>query len=104
MITINQDKLVALALDDYRRAVDAHIEAVAQSRGYNSAVALASYVNSTNPEWAAEAVAFVAWRDDVWGATFAALAAWQGGGSAPTIAGLITSLPEIDWSPTPGPD
>jgi hypothetical protein len=84
-------------LSDFQRAVEAHVVAVARSRGYHSDVSCASYVGSTSAAWAAEAAAFVAWRDDVWGATLAALAAWQGGGDEPTIDGLIASLPAISW-------
>ncbi|TVR06625.1 MAG: hypothetical protein EA385_15005 [Salinarimonadaceae bacterium] len=85
-------------LDDYRRAVDSHVDAVAQSRGYNNAVALASYFNSTVPDWAAEAGAFVPWRDAVWSQVFDALATWQGGGEAPeSPAALVASLPAIEW-------
>ena len=47
-------------------AVDAHVEGVAQSMSYKSAAHCAGYVSSTIPQWAAEAQAFVAWRDQVW--------------------------------------
>jgi hypothetical protein len=47
-------------------AVDAHVEGVAQSMDYKSAAHCAGYVTSTIPQWAAEAQAFVAWRDQVW--------------------------------------
>jgi hypothetical protein len=87
----------AVSLADYQRAVEAHVVATAQTRGYYSDVSLASYLGSTNAAWAAEAAAFVAWRDDVWETTLAALAAWQSGGDAPTIAGLIAELPAIAW-------
>ena len=47
-------------------AIDAHVEAQAQAMDYNGAAHLASYVASGVAEWAAEAQAFVAWRDAVW--------------------------------------
>lgn len=47
-------------------AVEAHVEAQARALGYSGAAQLASYAASTVPDWAAEARAFVAWRDAVW--------------------------------------
>jgi hypothetical protein len=90
-------RVVPPTLSDFQRAVEAHVVAVARSRGYHSDVSCASYVGSTSAAWAAEATAFVAWRDDVWEVTLAALAAWQGGGDEPTIDGLIAELPKIRW-------
>src|SRR5690349_16849961 len=55
-----------VTLDDFRRSIQAHIDATARQRSYDSGITCASYVNSTNPAWAAEASAFTAWRDDVW--------------------------------------
>jgi hypothetical protein len=85
------------AVRAFSTAIDAHIEATARARDYASAVSAASYVTSTNPTWAAEAAAFVAWRDAVWAAVYGALGAWQAGGEAPTIEGLIASLPAMVW-------
>jgi hypothetical protein len=78
-------------------AIDATVEATARSRSYNSAAHLASYVASTVPAWAAEAQAFVAWRDGVWVTAIAALTAAQATGVAPTQAALLASLPQIAW-------
>lgn len=52
------------------RIVNDHVEAVARSMGYSSAASCAGYLGSTVPQWAAEAGAFVAWRDAVWLAVF----------------------------------
>lgn len=52
-------------------AVTERVESEARARGYDSAAQLASYVASTVPGWAAEALAFVAWRDACWQAVFA---------------------------------
>lgn len=85
-------------LDDYRRAVDAHVEAVATARGYNNAATLASYVTSTVTAWAAEAAAFIPWRDSVWVATFDRLAAVEGGAEPPASpAALVAELPAPPW-------
>lgn len=83
---------------DYAAAIQAHVDQVAASRGYHDGVHLASYATSTVPAWAAEAAAFVAWRDAVWGYAYAQLAAVQAGGrEQPTVAGLVAELPQMEW-------
>ncbi len=52
-------------------AVERHVEAQAQALGYASATALTGYLGSTVAPWAAEARAFVTWRDAVWTKVFA---------------------------------
>lgn len=82
-------------LDDYRLAVQSHIDATARERLYDSGVSLASYVASTDAAWAAEAEAFVAWRDAVWQQVYAL---WDDPPDPlPTPAELIALLPEITW-------
>jgi len=83
----------------FRLAVDAHVDATAQSKGYNSAAHCASYVASTHAPWAAEATAFVAWRDQVWLFVFQQLALVEAGTiPAPTSPQeLIDTLPAIQW-------
>ncbi|NBE05921.1 hypothetical protein [Paragemmobacter ruber] len=75
-------------------AIDAHVEATAQAKGYNGAAHLASYVASTVPAWAAEAQAFVAWRDAVW---LAAYAMQETAVPPPAVADVIAGLPVIEW-------
>lgn len=85
-------------LDDYRIAIQAHIDATARQRDYDSGVSCASYVNSTNPQWAAEAQAFVAWRDSVWSYAFQELAKVENGErEQPTIDEFLSELPQIEW-------
>ncbi|MCC5965680.1 MAG: hypothetical protein JJU24_06040 [Natronohydrobacter sp.] len=74
-------------------AIDAHVEAQARAMQYNSAAHLASYVASTKPEWEAEALAFIAWRDQVWEAALQLLAGVQSGGTVPSIEDVISGLP-----------
>lgn len=86
------------ALSDYSAAIDAHVEAVARGRGYNGAAHLASYAVSTVPAWAAEARAFVAWRDTVWVEALGELAKVQAGEIAPPgVTDLVSGLPVIQW-------
>jgi stage V sporulation protein SpoVS len=79
-------------------AIDQHVEATAQARGYNSAAHIAGYATSTVTDWQAEAQAFVAWRDDVWLTAFAILDDVQSGArDVPGEADLIAELPVITW-------
>jgi hypothetical protein len=65
-----QAEILAAIKAKITSAVDAYVEAKAVELGYNSAANIATYVNSTVPKWAAEAKAFVAWRDAVWQVVF----------------------------------
>jgi hypothetical protein len=87
------------SVEDHRRAVQDHIDATAQSRGYNDGVAMAGYVNSSVPPWRAEAETFVAWRDSVWLYVFELLAQIEAGDSDPPAStdALIGWLPQIEW-------
>ena len=84
-------------VEDYRAAVRDHINATAQARGYDDAVSLAVHATSTKPIWAAEAAAFIRWRDDVWDRVFAMWA--NPPDPPPSPAGLVALLPEITWPP-----
>ena len=96
-----EDKASAAAaelMETVTAAIDAHVEETARSRNYNSAAALAGYVASTVEPWAAEAQAFVAWRDGVWQTAFAMLAEVQAGErAAPSPAEAVAEIPDITW-------
>lgn len=82
----------------YTAAVQAHIDAVARAKDYDSGISLAGYKGSQVPAYAADADAFTAWRDPLWVFAFETLAAVQSGQMAqPTIAELIAMLPEPPW-------
>lgn len=82
----------------YAAAIQAHVDATARTRGYANGVALASYVVSTVPAWAAEAQAFVAWRDAVWLYAHEALnAVATGQAEHPSVVEFVATLPEIGW-------
>lgn len=85
-------------LDDYRYAIQAHVDATAQERQYDSGVTCASYVNSTVTTWAAEAAAFVSWRDAVWAYAFAELAKVEANERPqPTVDDFLAELPAMVW-------
>jgi uncharacterized membrane protein YgcG len=83
---------------DYAAAVQLHIDSTAKIREYADGVACASYSSSTVPQWAADAAAFVPWRDSVWTTVYSVMSAVQAGSRpAPTIEALIAELPSITW-------
>lgn len=87
-------QLIAL----YQSAIQRHIDATARARDYDNGVLAASYVASTITLWAAEAQAFVAWRDAVWVHSLALLADVMGGQEAPpAVADVVAGLPLMVW-------
>lgn len=79
-------------------ALEAHVETVARQRQYSGGVSAASYVSSTNALWAAEAAAFVAWRDALWAWALQELSAVRAGAAIPgDPATIIAAAPTITW-------
>ena len=89
----------ASLIEQFRSAIQSHVDATAASRRYDNGVSLASYVASGNPEWASEAQAFVAWRDAVWVYAYAELdRVLDGEREQPSVEAFIAELPMIQWS------
>lgn len=87
-----------VTVEDYRRAIQAHVDAAAQSRQYDSGITCASYLSSTNPGWAAEATTFIAWRDAVWTYAYTQLANVQAGlRETPDVEAFLAELPALAW-------
>lgn len=87
---------------DYVAAVDAFVDAVARSRGFSDGASAASWVGSSVLKWAADAVAFVAWRDQVWLQVFADLEPILADEiDRPPTHDFVNALPGISW---PGAD
>lgn len=83
---------------DYEAAIQALVDATATERKFRDGVTMASYVNSTNPQWAAEAIAFVAWRDGVWAYAYSELdKVMNGQRTQPTIEEFLAEIDPIDW-------
>lgn len=83
-------------VDVYRLEIQAMIDAKANERQYDSGATLASYVNSTIEQWAAEAQAFVAWRDQVWVYALAELNKVRSGErEQPSVEDFLNELPEF---------
>lgn len=88
----------APTIDDYETAIQGMVDATAKEKLFRDGVTLASYTASTNPQWAAEATAFVAWRDGVWAYAYAELAKVQAGQrEQPTVEDFLTEIDPIVW-------
>jgi len=88
----------APSIDDYKNAIVSVLDLKAQERHYDNAVSIATYLGSTNPPWAAEAAAFVAWRDAVWAFAYAELdKVMTGQRPQPTIEEFLGELPNLAW-------
>lgn len=75
--------------------LDADLDAIARAWGYKDSTRLASYVNSGNPKWQAEAGAFIAGRDAWWAKAAELHAAWQAGDPIPTYDAVRLQMPTI---------
>lgn len=85
-------------LDHYKLAFDAHLDAVAAQRQYDNRLTIVSYEGSTKPQWAAEAAAFIAWRDAALDYMFDQLAAVEAGEIAPpTIEEFVGGITPLAW-------
>uniref|UniRef100_A0A7C1P0K5 Phage tail protein n=1 Tax=Agrobacterium albertimagni TaxID=147266 RepID=A0A7C1P0K5_9HYPH len=83
---------------DYENAIQAHVDQTARTKQFRDGVTLSSYAASTNPQWVAEAQAFISWRDAVWGYAYAEFARVQAGQrEQPTISEVLSELPAITW-------
>ena len=82
----------------YENAVQAHLDATAQSHGYDNTYTCLSYLDSSNEKWKREANIFNLWRDSVWHKCHEILNAFMCGAiPQPTIEEVIAQLPKIEW-------
>ncbi|CDI08741.1 hypothetical protein [Agrobacterium pusense] len=85
-------------ITDYENAIQNLVDETAREKQFRDGVTLASYIGSTIPRWAAEAMAFVAWRDNVWRYSYGELAKVQAGQRAqPTVEKFLDEIAPIAW-------
>lgn len=97
-IVANEPPAVEEIKKVYENAVQAHLDATAQARGYDNTYTCLSYLNSTDEIWNRESNAFNAWRDSVWHKAHEILDAVMCGAiPKPTIEEVIAQLPKFEW-------
>ncbi len=85
-------------ITDYENAIQNLVDSTAREKQFRDGVTLASYTASTKPKWAAEAQAFVAWRDNVWFYAYGELAKVQTGQrQQPTVEQFLGEIARIAW-------
>jgi hypothetical protein len=85
-------------ITDYENAIQNLVDSTAREKQFRDGVTLASYTASTKPKWAAEAQAFVAWRDNVWFYAYGQLAKVQAGERPqPTVEQFLAEIAPIAW-------
>lgn len=79
-------------------AVQSHLDSTVKVRGYDGIMSLCTYATSTNPAFAAEGQAGVAWRDAVWAKCYEVMqAVLSAQRQAPSTEQLIAELPTFTW-------
>jgi hypothetical protein len=87
-----------VTITDYENAIQNLVDSTAREKQFRDGVTLASYTASTKPNWAAEAQAFVAWRDNVWSYAYGELAKVQAGTRPkPTVEKFLDEIARIAW-------
>ena len=83
---------------DYENSIQNLVDSTARERQFRDGVTLASYIGSAKPNWASEAQAFVAWRDNVWFYAYGELAKVQAGQRPqPTVEQFLGEIAPIAW-------
>lgn len=83
---------------DYTARIQVRLDAFARTRGYDGILSAASYVTSTNAQFAKEGQYCVGARDSTWAKGYEVMAAVQAGTRPmPTWAELEAELPALAW-------
>lgn len=97
-IELMQNAISKENVSDYKDALANFINDKATERLYENGASCASYFNSTNDKWKAEARAFVPWRDSVYEYGFNYLSMVESGDiSNPNIYDFIKGIPAMIW-------
>lgn len=85
-------------IEEFTEVLGTFINETAKQKSYSSAVSCASYVNSTNPQWTAEARTFIQWRDIALAYAYDYFNQAQSGEIPnPNINDFIAGVPAISW-------
>ena len=87
-----------LTVNEKAEYIQKHIDEVAQAKDFGDGFACASYASSTNELWAAQALAFIAWRDSVWVFSYTEFEKMENEERpVPSIEEFLTELPAMVW-------
>ena len=97
-VVIVEPSTVPATILDYENAIQNLVDNTARERQFRDGVTLASYIGSTKSKWAAEANAFVAWRDNVWTYAYGEFANVRAGQrQQPTVEQFLGEIARIAW-------
>lgn len=97
--SIPPELLEPLPADVVRERIMRWLDSVVQAKGYDSIVSCASYANSTDPTFRAEAEAAIAWRDAVYRRGYEILADIHDGVTTPDdVMALLPQPAEYGWT------
>lgn len=74
-----------------------YLNQIAQEKGYDLGVTLATYYHSTIPKFQNEAIKYIEYRDKLWNAWFSIQEELTIAKSIPTSQEVIESLPKFAW-------
>lgn len=84
---------------EYEAEVQSHLDATAQTRGYDSMLSACSYASGTHPRFSVEGRDCLAWRSSVWEAAYQIMTDVRlGARPLPTVQQVIAELPPMVWS------
>jgi hypothetical protein len=82
----------------YAEAIQAHLDAFAQTRNYDNIMSAATYAASTVPKFKAEGQYAVEIRDATWAKGYEILdAVFSGQRPMPTVEEVIAEMPPLEW-------
>lgn len=79
-------------------AVETFLDSIVSQKDYKNILHACSYVESSVPQYKAEALAVVAWRDLVWGKAYEIQnAILAGSRTVPTREEFLAEMPALEW-------
>lgn len=93
---VNPTPSASILKEEYEGAIQAHLDSVARSRGYDNIHTACAYAAAPNP-YQQESLAFVTWRGEVWAYVYEQFnLVLSGERQIPTIPEIIAELPTLD--------